>query len=421
MDKILIKGGRALNGQTAVFGYKNSAGAVLAASLISDKKSIIGNLPLCSDVLNQIEMIKKIGAQIRWLDERKIEIDPKNISPQNIPCDLFEKMRVSVLLMGPLISRFKKIKLPHPGGDKIGLRPIYSHLEALKDLGVRIEESPGFYKFTAPQKIKGKKVVLKEFSVTATENLMMVAASAEGKTIIEIAASEPQVQDLGNFLKSMGLKIKGLGTHTLEIEGRKKMRQAEVDISPDLLEAGTLFIATAVSQGNVLIKNINPDHLTMFWEKMKEIGVNFRLSKNSVFVKKSRGLKAARIQVLPYPGFPTDLQPMTSVLLSQADGKSLIHDPLYEARFGYAQELKKMGANIEIVDPHRAFIWGPAKLKGEKITGPDIRAGAALLIAGLCAQGQTEISDTSQLDRGYERIDEKLRKLGAEIKRITQR
>jgi len=420
-EKLLIRGGTPLFGKIEINGSKNSAGAVLAAALLPEKSSIIDNLPLCSDVLDQIEILKSMGAKIKWLDKRKIRIDSKDIRPEKIPFDLFEKMRVSVLLIGPLLARFKKLKVPHPGGDKIGLRPISSHLEALKDFGIKIKEKSGFYYFRTPEKMKGRRIVLKEFSVTATENIMMLAAKAKGKTIIEMAAGEPQVQDLARFLEKMGVEVKGAGNHILEIEGRQKLRGAKFKISPDPLEVGTFLIAFAITQGHGVIKNVVPEHLTSFLEKMKEAGVNFKILKNKILVNKSKKLKAIKIQVLPYPGFPTDLQPMTSVLLSQAGGKSLIHDPLYESRFGYAQELKKMGANIEIVDPHRAFIWGPSRLRGEKITGPDIRAGAALLLAGLITRGQTEISDCSQIDRGYEKIDEKLKGLGAKIKRITLR
>lgn len=420
-EKMLIRGGTPLFGKVEITGYKNSAGAVLAAALLPEESSTIDNLPICSDVLDQIEILKSIGAKVKWLGKRKIKIDPRNIRPEKIPFNLFEKMRVSVLLIGPLLARFKKFKAPHPGGDKIGLRPIYSHLEALKDFGIKIREKEGFYYFQAPKNMKGRRIVLKEFSVTATENIMMLAARAKGKTIIEMAAGEPQVQDLARFLEKMGVKVKGAGNHILEIEGKQKLKGAQFKISPDPLEAGTFLIAFAITGGKGVIKNVIPEHLTSFLEKMKEAGVNLRVFKNKILVNKSKKLKAIKIQVLPYPGFPTDLQPMISVLLSRAEGKSLIHDPLYESRFGYAQELKKMGANVEIVDPHRAFIWGPSRLRGEKVTAPDIRAGAALLLAGLIARGQTEIPDCSQIDRGYERIDQKLRGLGAKIKRITLR
>jgi len=417
-EKLLIKGGVPLSGEVEISGYKNSAGAVLSAALLSEEPSIIDNLPLSTDVLDQIEILKKLGAEIKWLEKNKIKINPANINPEKIPYELFEKMRVSVLLVGPLLSKFKKFKVPHPGGDRIGLRPISSHLEALRDFGVKIEEKNGFYFFEAPKKLEGKKIILREFSVTATENIMMLAARARSKTKIEIAAAEPQVQDLGKFLEKMGVKIKGLGTHTIEIEGKKNLSGANFKISPDPLEAGTFFLAFAVTHGQGKIKNVNPEHLTMFLEKMKEIGVNFEVKKDEILVNKSNKFKPTKIQVLPYPGFPTDLQPQTSVLLTQAEGKSLIHDPLYENRFQHLHQLRKMGADIEITDPHRALVFGKRELIGNKTESSDIRSGAALILAALAAKGKTQIEEISQIERGYERIDEKLRKLGAKIERI---
>jgi UDP-N-acetylglucosamine 1-carboxyvinyltransferase len=415
--KFLIKGKIPLRGEVEISGYKNSAGAILAATLLSEDLSIIDNLPKCSDVLNEIEILKGMGVKVAWVDRKRVKIFPKDIDPEKIPFDLFEKMRISVLLIPPLLARFKKIRVPHPGGDKIGLRPIITHLEAFEDFGIKVKERGGFYYFEAPKKLKGKRIVLREFSVTATENVMMLAARAEGKTKIEIAAAEPQVQDLGRFLEKMGVKIKGIGTHTIEIEGKKKLKGVEFKISPDLIEAATFFIAIAITGGEGKIKNVNSDHLTIFLKKMKEVGVNFEVKNREILVKKSKNLKATKIQVLPYPGFLTDLQPMTSVLLTQAQGKSLIHEPLYENRFQYLHELKKMGADIEITDPHRALIFGKTQLFGNKINSTDIRSGAALVLAALVAKGESIVEGVEQIDRGYENFDEKLRKLGAKIER----
>lgn len=417
-DKFLIKGGFPLSGEVEISGYKNSAGAVLAAVLLSEEESVINNLPQVTDILDQIEILKQMGAEIEWLGQRKIKINPKNINPEKIPVDLFEKMRVSVLFIGPLAIRFKNFKVPHPGGDKIGLRPIATHLEALESFGIKSEKKDGFYHFTAPEKLIGKKVVLNEFSVTATEILMMLASRAKGPSKIEIAAAEPQVQDLGLFLRKMGVKIEGIGTHTLEIEGKEKLSGAEFSLCPDLLEAGTFLIALAISGGQGRIKNVNPNHLTFFLEKMKEIGVNFDILGNEISVKPSFRFKPTKVQVLPYPGFPTDLQPQTSVLLTQAQGKSLIHDPLYENRFQHLHELRKMGADIEITDPHRALIFGKTELIGNKISSSDIRSGASLILAGLIAKSQTTIENISQIERGYEKIEEKLKKLGAQIEKV---
>ena len=417
-EKFLIKGGVPLSGEVEISGYKNSAGAALAAALLSEEPSVIDNLPQVTDVLDQIEILKQMGAEIEWLSEKKIKINPRNINPEKIPVDLFEKMRVSVLLVGPLLARFKKFKIPHPGGDKIGLRPIYTHLKALQVFGIKVKEENGFYCFERPEVMEGKNIVLKEFSVTATEILMMIATASQGKSKIEIAAAEPQVQDLGRMLEKMGVEIKGIGTHTIEIEGKDKLNGAEFKISPDPLEIGTFFIAFAITGGQGKIKNIIPDHLTIFWGEMKEIGVNFEICGNDILIKPSDKFYPTKIQVLPYPGFPTDLQPQTSVLLTQAQGKSVIHDPLYENRFQHLHELRKMGADIEITDPHRALIFGKTDLTGSKINSSDIRSGAALILAGLAAKEETQIENISQIARGYEKIEEKLKKLGADIKKV---
>jgi UDP-N-acetylglucosamine 1-carboxyvinyltransferase len=418
MEKFVITGGTPLSGEVEISGYKNSAGAILSAVLLSEEPSVVDNLPLVSDVLDQIEILKQMGAEIEWQGERRVKINPKNIDPEKIPFGLFEKMRVSVLLIAPLAARFKKFKVPHPGGDKIGLRPISTHLEAMENFGIKVTNGDGFYHFEMPSKLEGQKISLKEFSVTATEILMMLGARASGKTKIEIAAAEPQVQDLGIFLEKMGAKIKGAGTNTIEIEGTQKLLGAEFSLCPDLLEAGTFFIAFAITGGQGTIKNVCPEHLTFFLARMKEIGVNFEVFEKEIRIKKSDNFKPAKIQVLPYPGFPTDLQPQTSVLLTQAQGKSLIHDPLYENRFQHLHELRKLGADIEVVDPHRALIFGKTELTGNKINASDIRSGAALILAGLIAKGKTTIENISQIERGHEKIEEKLRKLGAKIERV---
>lgn len=416
--RFLIEGGKPLTGVVEVSGYKNSAGAVLAASLLSDKPSVIDNLPQCLDVSNFIEILKQIGAEIEWLAPKKVKITPKNIDPSKIPTDTFEKMRVSVLLLGPLLARFRKFKIPHPGGDKIGIRPITTHLEALESFGVKTKEKDGFYVLESPNRKEGKRIILREFSVTATENIMMLASKITGETRIEIAACEPQVQDLARFLQKMGVKIQGAGTHTIEIKGEDKLAGVEFSICNDPTEAGTFLTAFTATGGEGIIKNVNPEYLSMFFKKMRDIGVNFEVRDREILVKKSKKLLPTKIQVLPYPGFPTDLQPQVSVLLTQVEGKSLIHDPLYENRFNHMHELRKMGADIEITDPHRALIFGKATLKGSRINAPDIRGGVALILGGLVADGKSSIANVYQVDRGHEKLDEKLRKLGANIARV---
>lgn len=419
-DKFIIQGQKPLSGEVEIHGYKNAAGAILAATLLTDKEIIIDNLPLVEDIFNVIEVLKSIGVQADWLAERTLKVKAgPDINLEKMDFERVSKTRISVLLMGALLSRFKEFKIPHPGGDRIGLRPIFTHLDALKKLGANISENDDFYQFEA-QNLVGTEIVLKEFSVTATENLLLAASKAKGKTIIKGAAAEPQVQDLGGLLKRLGVKIEGLGTHTIIIEGAENFEgNVSHKIIPDLLEAGTFAVAAALTPGKVKIKNIIIEHLDLFLEKLKEIGVDFKREKeNSITVDYSPNLKASRIQALPYPGFPTDLLPIVVPVLTQAEGKSLVHDPLYENRLNYVQELRKMGADIEIVDPHRAFVFGRTPLRGTRIESWDIRAGASLVIAGLMAGGQTTIENICQIDRGYEKIEEKLQKLGADIKRI---
>jgi len=418
MEKFIIRGGKPLQGTISILGYKNAAGAMLAASLLTEKEVIIDNLPLVEDVLNLIKILENIGCEITWLEKRKIKIKAgEKVDPEKIDFNLIRKMRIAVLLIGAFLARFKNFKIPRPGGDKIGLRPIDTHLLAFKKLGAEIKEEGDFYYFKT-KKLSGTEIILKEFSVTATENIMFAASLTSGKTIIKGAACEPQVQDLGKMLKNMGVKIKGTDTHTIIIEGQKKLNGVSHKIISDPIETATFIIAGSVTPGEVIIQNIQPEHLDLFLDKLEEIGINFKKNNNSITVSYSQNLKPTKIQALIYPGFPTDFLPLTAVLLTQAKGKSLIHDPLYESRFNYLQELRKMGADIEIVDPHRAIIFGKKPLRGLTIESWDIRGGASLIIAGLLARGKTIIENVYQIDRGYEKIEERLQKLGADIKRI---
>jgi len=292
------------------------------------------------------------------------------------------------------------------------------HLETLKKFGVKFWEENNFYCFETPEKIEGARIVLKEFSVIGTEIVMMLAAAARGETVIETAAAEPQVQDLCAMLSRMGAKISGCGTHTLQIQGNRKLSGIEFDVCSDPVETGTFVIAFALTGGRGKIKNTAPQHLSLFFEKLRDIGVNFEISGSEITVKPSENLRGTKIQVLPYPGFPTDLQPQTAVLLTQAQGKSVVHETLYENRFLYLQELRKMGADIEITDPHRALIFGKTELTGTKVDASDIRAGVALILAGLAAKGETVVDNIFHIERGHEKFDEKLRALGASIGRI---
>ena len=417
-DSFIINGNRELAGEIEVRGSKNAAGPALAACLLTEEDCIIDNLPLIEDMRIILEILKDFGAQVEFLSERKIRVNSKNINPENMDFEKFAKTRISLLLIGPLLSRFKQFKFPSPGGDKIGLRPISIQLNAIRKLGARINIEKGYY-LVDRDELNGKEIVLEEFSVTATEILIMAAVLAKGKTIIKGAAAEPHIEDLGNMLLKMGARIKGHGTHTIEIEGLEKLGGCEHKITSDYLEAGTFIVIGALTPGRVVVKNVNLGQLDLFLSKLEEIGVNFDRGENQITVFYSPFLRAVKVQALPYPGIPTDLLPILVPLLTRAQGKSLIHDPLYPNRFGYVNELRKMGADIEIVDPHRSLIFGPNKLNGINIESSDIRAGASLIVAGLMAEGKTIVNNVFQIDRGYERIEERLQKLGADIKRIS--
>lgn len=417
-QEFIIEGGNKLRGEVEVRGSKNAAGALLFATLLTEQDCIVDNLPLVSDILDIVNLLKKMGAGVEWVEKRKVKIKNKDIDPQKIDFGIASSIRLSALLIGALLNRFQEFKISRPGGDRIGLRPITTHLEVLKELGVESEREGDFYYFRA-KKCVGKQIVLPEFSVTASENLIMAASLAQGRTVIKGAAGEPEVQNLAEFLKKMGAKIEKTDSHTMVIDGVKELKGAEIAVIPDRVEAGTFLAAAALSGQGVKIKNTRLDHLDLFLAKLKEIGVNFKTQNRLIEVLPSSAFKPVRVQALPYPGFPTDLLPLIAPILTQAQGKSLLHDPLYENRFNYILELRKMGADIEIVDPHRAFVFGKTPLRGVKIESWDIRAGASLVVAALLAQGETIIGNVEQIDRGYEKIEERLQQIGAEIRRIN--
>jgi UDP-N-acetylglucosamine 1-carboxyvinyltransferase len=431
-DKFIIEGGASLNGTIEVKGSKNSATPIIAATLLTQEACIISNVPLVEDVLRMIDLVSFLGAKVTWLEERKIRIEAKEINPEKINRELVSKMRSSILVLGPILARFKKAEINHPGGCIIGTRKIDAHLEAFEDMGFTVEisqidsgfeekkysEKTNLYKIKSDGKDKATRVVLKEFSVTATENALMAAALNEQETIIEIAACEPHVQELASFLVKMGVTIQGAGTHTIKVKGKKKLQGVEHFISYDSVEAGTYILMTSTVPGKVVIKNVPFEHLALFFKQLKSLGGNFqRQSEDSVLIEKSNKLKARKIQAWTYPGIPTDLQSSFGVLATQAEGSTLIHDPIFDGRLKYLEELNKMGADIIICDPHRAVINGPTELHGTELGSLDLRGGAALISAGLIAKGTTVIKNVSQVDRGYEKIEERLSKIGARIKR----
>lgn len=420
MEYFEILGGKRLKGEIEVRGSKNATTPILAATLLTNKKCIISNIPLIEDVFRLIEILESLGAEIKWLGKRKISIQAKNINPAKMDFEKVKTLRSSILLLGSLSARFDKFKLYHPGGCVIGARPMGTHFDALRKMGVEAHQNGKFY-FVNAKKRKSAKVVLKEFSVTGTENAMMLAAGLPGKTIIKIAAAEPHVEDLGNFLVKMGAKIEGLGTHTLEITGTKNLRGAKHVVISDPVEAATFLIMGVATKSNIKVKNTRENHLDLVLEKLREFGADFKVGKNWIEVIPAKKLLAiSKLDARTYPGIPTDIQAPFGVLATQAEGKTLVFDTIFEGRLKYVQGIKKMGAKTKIIDTHQMLVEGPTKLKGRVINSYDLRAGASLIIAALVAQGKTIINDIYQVDRGYERIEKRLQKLGADIKRISK-
>ncbi len=417
-EKFVINGNRELAGEIEVRGSKNAAGPCLAASLLTAEPVIIDNLPMIADIKATIEVLESLGVKTQWLGERKLRLEANEIHPENINLEKVSKTRMSVALFGSLLGRVKEFKISAPGGDVIGIRPITVQLKALEKLGAHIEKEGLVYRVWRDE-LQGREIILGEFSPTATQSLLLAAVLAKGKTIIKGAASELSVKDTSKMLVSMGAKIHWVDSHTIEVEGVEKLHGCEHTVEPDNLEAGTFIVIGALTPGRVVVKNINFEYLEMFLYKLEEMGVNFDRGENQITVFYSPFIKPVKVQALPHPGFPTDLLPIIVPLLARAQGKSLIHDPLYENRLGYVQELRKMGGDLEIVDPHRSFVFGPRSLEGTHVTSLDVRAGAVLVVAGLMANGKTIVNDIYHIDRGYERLEERLQKLGADIKRVS--
>lgn len=418
MSQFIIEGGNPLSGTIKAGGMKNAATPIIAATLLTKEECILENIPRIRDVERMLEILKSLGSKIEWIGANELIISNKDVDLSDLDRKTVQSMRSSILLLGPLLARFGSVKIPEPGGCIIGSRPIDTHLYILEKLGAKIKRENGLYNFSG--KLKGTVIILPEFSVTATENAIMAACLAEGTTKIKIAAVEPHVEDLVNFLNSFGAKIKFIGNHVIQIEGVKKLSGGKYKIIPDQIEVGTFAIAGAVTKGEIAIENVIPEHLDIILLKLKNAGVNLELGDNYLKIKSSPNLKSFQLQTLPYPGFPTDLQAPFGVLATQCQGATLIHDPMYEGRMSYINELIKMGANAVIADPHRVVINGPTPLFGQEIKSLDLRAGATMIIAGLIAQGQTVINEAEVIDRGYERIEERLSIIGAKIKRVGQ-
>ena len=417
-----IRGGKPLHGRVEVPGAKNAALKMIAACLLTDESCVLENVPQISDVARMVGIIRALGVEVEEdAAQHQLTICAASVDPTKLPEEDVRSLRASIVLLGPLLVRCGTVRMPHPGGDHIGVRPITAHLKALTQLGVEIESDRSFIHANVPTSgLRPANVVLPEFSVTATENVLLAAAGIPGTTTIEIAAVEPHVQDLGAFLRSMGAGVRIEDSHTFIIEGTRHLGGATHRIVSDVIDAFTFLAAGLVTRGQITVGNVNPKQLTLPLAKLEEMGAPIAVHEDSIETLVAPGtLKATSIQAMPYPGVPSDLQPLFALIATQAEGTTLIHDPLYENRFRYLEELIRMGANASMLDPHRAVIRGPTPLVGIPISSFDIRPGAILVLAGLMAQGTTIIEGIAHIDRGYEDMDSRLRSLGADVERIS--
>ncbi|KEI17490.1 UDP-N-acetylglucosamine 1-carboxyvinyltransferase [Clostridium haemolyticum] len=419
MENILIKGGKKLRGEVNISSAKNAILPIIAASILCGDKCVIKNAPMLKDVFVISDVLRNINADIKInSQENIIKIDTSRLVDREPDSELVRKMRASFLIMGPMIARFGKFKLSLPGGCNIGTRPIDLHLKGFAALGATVNFGHGYVEAYA-DKLVGNKIYLDFPSVGATENIMMAAVLAEGKTIIENPAGEPEIQDLANFLNSMGAKIVGAGTDMIKIQGVKELKGSIYTPIPDRIEAGTFMAAAAITRSNIKLNHVNIKHLDPIISKLNEIGVVIEKHENSINVDGDRILKPVDIKTMPYPGFPTDMQAQIMSLLCTINGTSIITETIFENRFMHVEELKKMGGNIKI-DGRCAVVEGVNKLTGCEVKATDLRAGAALILGGLAAEGYTKIGDIYHIDRGYFNIEQKFLNLGADIKRIKE-
>lgn len=415
MSKYVIQGGKKLEGEVMVGGAKNAALKMMAAALLSSEQSVLSNVPRIRDVETMIEVLGRLGARASFSSEGTLSIDPSGPLNGEAPYELVSQMRASIIVLGPLLARLRRARVAMPGGCNIGSRKIDLHLKGLRSLGVRIRTGHGYIEAEA-ENLKGTTIALDFPSVGATENILMAAVLADGKTTIENAAREPELVDLIFFLKKMGAKINGAGTTVIEVEGVPELYGASHEIIPDRIEGGTYLTAGAVTQGEVVVKGVQPRQLELVIEKIRQAGARIKTVKEGLVVSMKGRPLPVDVSTLPYPGFPTDLQPLMATLLSLAEGTSVVTENVFENRFLYIDELNRMGANIRM-DGHHAVIKGVGKLSGAPVRVPDLRAGAALVLAGLVADGTTEVADIFHIERGYENFDKKLQALGADIKK----
>jgi len=419
MEKLVINGPSRLNGEVNISGAKNSAVAILPATLLIDGVCTINNVPNIVDVKLSCEILEGLGSKIKWIDKNSLEIDNRNITNTIAPIDLTRKFRASYYLIGSMLGRKKEIEVGLPGGCNLGARPIDQHIKGFEALGAQVEIVGGNVKASA-KKLTGTNIYLDIVSVGATINVMLASVLAEGTTTIDNAAKEPHIVDIANFLNTMGADIRGAGTDTIKINGVKCLKGGQTySVVPDQIEAGTFMLAAIATKGDITIKNCIAEHLDCITAKILEIGGNVEVNGDKVRVWCNNRPSKAIIKTLPYPGFPTDLQPQMGVVLSLAEGTSIINESIWESRFQYTNELNKMGAQIT-AQGKSAIFEGVEALQGASVYSTDLRAGAALIVAGTAANGVTEVYNLQHIDRGYENIEEKFRNLGADIRRVVE-
>ena len=419
MERYIIKGGKPLVGEVVIGGAKNAALGILAAAVMTDGTCTIDNMPNVRDINVLLQAIQEIGANVNRKGPNEVEISGKGINPDDLSVDneFIRKIRAGYYLIGALLGRYKKAKVVLPGGCEIGARPIDQHIKGFRALGAKVVIEQGMI-IAEAEELRGNHIYLDVVSVGATINIMIAASMAVGNTIIENAAKEPHIVDVANFLNSMGANIKGAGTDVIRIRGVESFHNTEYSIIPDQIEAGTFMMAAAATRGDVIVRNIIPKHMEAISAKLLEIGAEVTESDDAIRVKADHRLKHTQIKTLPYPGFPTDMQPQMAVTLGLSTGTSMIVESIFENRFRYVEELRKMGSNFKILDGSTAIITGVEKYVGAELDAPDLRAGAALVIAGLAADGYTTIRQIGFIQRGYERFEEKLQGLGGHIKKV---
>lgn len=418
MEKFLINGGKPLKGEVVISGAKNAAVAIVAATILSDEPCTLENVPEIRDINACVKILYEMGASIKIIDKNTIRVDPRGISDPVVPYELARAFRGSSYFLGTLLGRFRKADVPMPGGCDLGDRPIDQHLKAFNILGAKYTIDGGVVSLRANELI-GSQIYFDVVTVGGTINAIFAAVKAEGMTVIENAAREPQIVDLANFLNSMGADIMGAGTDVIKIRGVKSLKGVTYGIIPDPIEAGTYMVAAAATMGDVLIKGVIPKHLESITDRLRRAGASVEEFDEAIHVHAENRLMKTNIKTQPHPGFPTDMQPQFSTMLSTADGVSVVTDNIFTNRFRYVNELRRFGANITSESSTTAIIEGVKELRGATVKATDLRAGAALVIAGLMAHGTTIVEDIYHIERGYENLDEKLRALGADIRRVN--